>query len=127
MRYLCPRTFSSLIQGDSDSILQALDFVIAEAQKHGVKLLLTLVNNLQEYGGKSQYVQWARDAGVDPGGLGLSNDEFFVVPAIRNYYKAHVKVRAVRSSIFIINDLGAVYRRNLQLTLMRPPFRVLYI
>ncbi|CAL5404007.1 unnamed protein product [Camellia sinensis] len=37
----------------------ALDHVIAEARQHGVRLLLSLVNNLQAYGGKTQYVKWA--------------------------------------------------------------------
>lgn len=71
-------------------LLQALDFVVAEARKHGVRLLLTLVNNLPEYGGKSRYVQWARDNGddLDRG----SDDHFFTHPKIRDYYKAHVKV-----------------------------------
>lgn len=70
--------------------LQALDFVVAEARRHGVRLLLTLVNNLPEYGGKSRYVQWARDNGddLDRG----SDDHFFTHPKIRDYYKAHVKV-----------------------------------
>lgn len=31
---------------------QALDYVIGEASRHGIRLLLSLVNNLQAYGGK---------------------------------------------------------------------------
>jgi mannan endo-1,4-beta-mannosidase len=69
---------------------QALDFVIAEAARHGVRLLLTLVNNLPEYGGKSRYVQWAREAGLDLSPL--TDDHFYTNPTIREYYKAHVKV-----------------------------------
>jgi mannan endo-1,4-beta-mannosidase len=68
-----------------------LDFVVAEATKHGVRLLLTLVNNLLDYGGKSCYVQWARDAGDD---LDCGHDDhFFTHLEIRDYYKAHVKVQ----------------------------------
>lgn len=70
--------------------MQALDFVVAEAGKHGVRLLLTLVNNLPEYGGKSRYVQWARDTGDD---LDRGHDDhFFTHPKIRDFYKSHVKV-----------------------------------
>jgi endo-1,4-beta-mannosidase len=77
--------------------LQALDFVVAEAGKHGVRLLLTLVNNLPEYGGKSRYVQWARDAGDD---LDRGNDDhFFTHPKLRDYYEAHVKVTKIPSPL----------------------------
>ncbi|KAH9305293.1 hypothetical protein KI387_009697, partial [Taxus chinensis] len=36
-----------------------------------------------------QYVQWAREAGVD---VGSSNDSFFYDPTIRDYYKNYVKL-----------------------------------
>jgi len=66
-----------------------LDHVIAEARKHDVRLLLSLVNNLQAYGGKTQYVKWAWQEGV---GLSSSNDSFFFDPSIRNYFKNYLKV-----------------------------------
>lgn len=69
--------------------LQALDHVIAEARKQGIRLLLTLVNNLQAYGGKTQYVNWAWQEGI---GLSSSNDSFFFDPSIRIYFKNYVKV-----------------------------------
>lgn len=68
---------------------QALDHVIAEARKHDVRLLLSLVNNLQAYGGKTQYVNWAWQEGV---GVSSSNDSFFFDPSIRNYFKNYLKV-----------------------------------
>ncbi|CAL5327649.1 unnamed protein product [Camellia sinensis] len=66
----------------------ALDHVIAEARQHGVRLLLSLVNNLQAYGGKTQYVKWAWEEGI---GLNSLNDSFFFDPSIRHYFKNHVK------------------------------------
>ncbi|RZS00621.1 hypothetical protein BHM03_00030357 [Ensete ventricosum] len=39
---------------------QALDWVIVEARRHGIRLLLSLVNNLQHYGGKTQY-EWIEE------------------------------------------------------------------
>lgn len=69
--------------------LQALDHVIAEARKQGIRLLLSLVNNLQAYGGKTQYVNWAWQEGL---GLSSSNDSFFFDPSIRIYFKNYVKV-----------------------------------
>lgn len=68
---------------------QALDHVIVEARQQGIRLLFSLVNNLQAYGGKTQYVKWAWDEGV---GLSASNDSFFFDPSIRNYFKNYVKV-----------------------------------
>lgn len=70
-------------------LLQALDQVIAEANQQGIRLLLCLVNNLQAYGGKSRYVEWAIQQGV---GLSSSNDSFFYDPSIRQYYKNYVRV-----------------------------------
>ena len=75
---------------------QALDYVIAEARQHGIRLLLSLVNNLQAYGGKSQYVKWAWQEGV---GLSSSNDSFFFDPSIRTYFKNYIKVWHVYLSI----------------------------
>ena len=68
---------------------QALDYVIAEARQNGIRLLLSLVNNLQAYGGKTQYVKWAWEEGL---GLSASNDSFFFDPSIRSYFKNYVKV-----------------------------------
>lgn len=74
---------------NEEIVWQALDHVIAEARKQGIRLLLSLVNNLQPYGGKTQYVKWAWEEGV---GLSSSNDSFFYDPSIRHYFKNHVKV-----------------------------------
>ncbi len=68
--------------------LQALDQVIAVAQQNGVRLLLSLVNNWEDYGGKAQYVAWACRAGQD---VSLA-DDFFTNPTCRQYYKDHVTV-----------------------------------
>ncbi|XP_058218687.1 mannan endo-1,4-beta-mannosidase 2-like [Rhododendron vialii] len=76
-----------------ERVFRALDHVIAEARKHGIRLLLSLVNNLLPYGGKTQYVKWAWEEGV---GLSSSNDSFFYDPSIRNYFKNHVKALLTR-------------------------------
>lgn len=68
---------------------QALDHVIAEAREQGIWLLLSLVNNLQAFGGKTQYVKWAWQEGI---GLSSSNDSFYFDPSIRKYFKSYVKV-----------------------------------
>ncbi|XP_052178926.1 mannan endo-1,4-beta-mannosidase 2 [Diospyros lotus] len=76
-----------------ERVFRGLDHVIVEARKHGIRLLLSLVNNLQAYGGKTQYVKWAWEEGV---GLSSSNDSFFYDPSIRHYFKTHVKTLLTR-------------------------------
>lgn len=68
--------------------LQALDFVISEAGKYGVRLILALSNNYQDFGGRPQYVKWARSAGIPIN----SDDEFYTNAVVKVYYKNHVKV-----------------------------------
>ena len=63
---------------------QALDFVISEARKHKIRLILPLCNNWKDYGGcKVEKGGWAEST---------SDDDFFTDPTIKSYYKAFVKV-----------------------------------
>lgn len=74
--------------------MQGLDFVITEARRHGIYLLLCLTNNFDDFGGKRQYVQWAReDVAAGAGGHNLTSaDDFFNNTLVKSYYKNHVKV-----------------------------------
>ncbi|KAJ7982569.1 Mannan endo-1,4-beta-mannosidase-like protein [Quillaja saponaria] len=72
--------------------MQALDFVVLEARKYRVKLILSLSNNYHDFGGRPQYVQWAEDARVP-----VSNDDdFYTNPIIKAYYKNHIKLVLTR-------------------------------
>ena len=62
--------------------------MIAEARKYKVKLILSLVNNYHDFGGRPQYVQWAKDAGVNV----TNDDDFYTNPIVKGYYKNHVMV-----------------------------------
>jgi mannan endo-1,4-beta-mannosidase len=62
--------------------------VIAEAKKRGVYLILSLVNNWSDFGGKNQYVQWARDQGHYLG----SDEDFFTDGLTQRFYMNHIKV-----------------------------------
>jgi len=68
--------------------MKALDFVVSEAKKYGLKLILSLANNYVNFGGKAQYVKWACNAGQNLN----SEDYFFTNPIVKGYYKNHVKV-----------------------------------
>ncbi|TVU28643.1 hypothetical protein EJB05_20168 [Eragrostis curvula] len=76
----------------SEEVFMGLDFVIAEAKKRGVYLILSLVNNWDGYGGKKQYMQWARDKGHAMG----SDDDFFTNSVTKQFYKNHVKAVLTR-------------------------------
>lgn len=78
-----------------ERVFKALDRVVAEAGRHGVRLVLSLANNLEAYGGKTQYVRWAWEEGV---GLTASNDSFFFDPAIRDYFKVYLKALLTRKN-----------------------------
>lgn len=52
-----------------------------------MRLILSLSNNWEAYGGKAQYVKWGKAAGLNL----TSDDDFFSHPTLRSYYKAHVK------------------------------------
>ena len=71
--------------------MQALDYVIVEARKNRIRLILSLVNNLRAFGGKAQYVRWAEEAGVT-NVSSSSDDSFFSNPTIKDFYKAYIKV-----------------------------------
>jgi len=77
--------------------LKGLDFVISEARKHGIKLILSLVNNYESFGGKKQYVNWARS---NNGQYLTSDDDFFRNPVVKGYYINHVKVSKTSFDLF---------------------------
>ncbi|KAL0314288.1 UNVERIFIED_CONTAM: Mannan endo-1,4-beta-mannosidase 2 [Sesamum angustifolium] len=70
-----------------ENIFQALDFVVSEAAKNKVRLILSLVNNYQDFGGRPQYVDWAKMAGIRTS----SDDDFYTNIVVKQYYKNHVQ------------------------------------
>ncbi|KAL2345590.1 hypothetical protein Fmac_006875 [Flemingia macrophylla] len=77
-----------------ENVFKGLDFVISEAGKNGVRLILSLVNNWNDYGGKKKYVEWARERGQN-----LNNDDdFYTNPVVKQYYKNHVNTVLTRKN-----------------------------
>ncbi|XP_074272757.1 mannan endo-1,4-beta-mannosidase 4-like [Silene latifolia] len=71
----------------NEEMFQGLDFVVSEANKYGIKLILSLVNNYNDYGGRQQYNKWAN----------LSNeDDFYTNPIVKGFYKNHIKTILTR-------------------------------
>ncbi|ONK62711.1 uncharacterized protein A4U43_C07F7310 [Asparagus officinalis] len=79
-----------------EDVFKALDFVVNEARKHKIRLILSLTNNWEAYGGKAQYVKWGKAAGLNL----TSDDDFFTDPTIKGYYKTHVKTVLNRVNTF---------------------------
>ena len=79
-----------------ETSFRALDFVIHEARRFGIRLLVSLSNNYPNMGGKARYVEWARndnDASGATNGEDLSSDDhFFTHPTTKAYYKSYVQV-----------------------------------
>lgn len=71
----------------NEQMFKGLDFVISEAKKYGIQVIPCLVNNYKDYGGRTQYVQWARERGQRVN----KDDDFFSNPVIKGYYRNHVK------------------------------------
>lgn len=63
--------------------------MIYEARRNNVRLILSLLNNLNAFGGKDQYVRWAQEAGFN---VTTSSDAFFSFDVIRGYFKDYIKV-----------------------------------
>ena len=69
-------------------LVQSLYFVVSKSHKYGIRIILILENNYDNFGGKAQYVQWDRNAGQNINFV----DDFFPNPIVKGYYKNHVKV-----------------------------------
>ncbi|KAI0510881.1 hypothetical protein KFK09_011491 [Dendrobium nobile] len=78
----------------NEKMFKGLDFVLSEAKKNGVFLILSLVNNYEEFGGKKQYVEWAREKGQSIS----SPDDFFTNDLVKRFYKNHVKTILTRNN-----------------------------
>lgn len=79
-----------------ENVFQALDYVIYKAQSNGVRLLLSLVNNWQDFGGRAKYITWAQAAGENV----TSEDDFYTNAVCRQFYKDHVKAILTRVNTF---------------------------
>ncbi|KAL6134807.1 hypothetical protein ACLB2K_067035 [Fragaria x ananassa] len=86
----------------NEDMFKGLDFVISEARNYGVHLILSLVNNFDDYGGRKQYVQWAKERGQ-----AINNDDdFYNNTVVKGSYKDHVKTVLTR-----INSItGVAYK-----------------
>ncbi|XP_020212509.1 mannan endo-1,4-beta-mannosidase 1 [Cajanus cajan] len=77
-----------------EQVFRGLDFVVSEAGKHGVRLILSLVNNWKDFGGKNQYVEWVKQHGAYVN----NEDDFFTHPVVKTLYKNHIQTVLTRKN-----------------------------
>ncbi|KAL5704688.1 mannan endo-1,4-beta-mannosidase [Ranunculus cassubicifolius] len=80
----------------NQDMFKGLDFVVSEARRYGIKLILSFVNNYENSGGRKQYVDWARNQGQ----YLTSEDDFYRNPVVKSFYKNHVKSVITRYNSF---------------------------
>ncbi|ONK61418.1 uncharacterized protein A4U43_C08F29700 [Asparagus officinalis] len=86
----------------NEDMFKALDWVVSEAGKNGIRLIMSLVNNYPNFGGRTQYVQWAKEGGQSLN----SDDDFYTNDVVKGYYKNHIMTVLTRNNTIT----GVVYK-----------------
>jgi hypothetical protein len=77
----CAQCIEPSLGSWNPSAMQSLDYAVASARRHGIRLVLTLVDNWSYFnGGKNTYTGWA----------GTSERAFFTDPAVIADYEAFI-------------------------------------
>ena len=66
--------------------IKKLDYALYQAEKHGIKLLITFTNYWDAFGGMGQYVNWAEEIGI----TGLQKEDFYTNETLKGWYKDYV-------------------------------------
>ena len=77
--------------------LAYLDYAIYSASQNGIKLLITFVNNWEQFGGMAQYCKWAELAGIE---LTDDHDDFYTNETIKSWYKNYVSTLLNRVNVY---------------------------
>ncbi|WP_299038647.1 cellulase family glycosylhydrolase [uncultured Pseudokineococcus sp.] len=73
-----------------EEAFDSLDYAVMKAGQLGIRMVLPVVNNWDDYGGMAQYVQWFRGVDVAEAG-GASHDLFYTDPEIQACFQAWVR------------------------------------
>ncbi|QDG53879.1 hypothetical protein FIV42_24985 [Persicimonas caeni] len=85
--------------GEHDErVLEALDYVVWQAGRRGLRLILALVNHWDDYGGRRRYAAWSSTA--------KRADDFYRDAACRRCYRHHARTLVERTNSYT----GRVYR-----------------
>ena len=66
--------------------LQRLDYVIAEAEKRDLKLIITFTNYWEAFGGMDQYCMWMKEAGLGD----YKRNAFYTNETMKSWYKNYI-------------------------------------
>lgn len=90
---------------DGASGLERLDYVVQRAGQLGVRLIIPLVNNWNDFGGMDQYVRWRESSAGEA--REWFHDDFYIDPTIRGWYQDWVTHVVER-----VNTLTGVAYKN---------------
>ncbi|KAM4122012.1 hypothetical protein ACJW30_01G049200 [Castanea mollissima] len=76
----------------SDGGYRPLQYSPGSYNEQMFQVVLSLVNNYENFGGKKQYVDWAKSQGQSV----TSEDDFFTNSVVKGYYKNHIKTVLTR-------------------------------
>jgi mannan endo-1,4-beta-mannosidase len=71
-----------------EDVFRGLDYVLYRAGEMGIRLLLPLVNNWDDYGGMNQYVAWDATYGSAP--YASAHDDFYTDADTKQWFKDHI-------------------------------------
>lgn len=75
-----------------ERVFQGLDYVVAKAEQLGLRLMLVLVNNWDDYGGMNQWVKWSPTAKI--------HDDFYNDINTRNWFRRYISTLVNRRNSF---------------------------
>ncbi|HEX6684606.1 MAG TPA: cellulase family glycosylhydrolase [Candidatus Limnocylindrales bacterium] len=84
---------------DGPGGLERLDYVLASARRHGIRLIIPLTNNWNDFGGMDEYVRWAG---------GSFHDDFYTNPVIRGWYQTWITHLLNRVNVYT----GVAYKND---------------
>lgn len=75
-----------------ERVFQGLDYLIWKAEQLGLRLILVLVNNWDDYGGMNQYVEWSPTA--------QSHDDFYTDENTKKWFRDYLSAVLNRTNTF---------------------------
>ncbi len=94
----------------SERGLRALDYVVAKAGEYSVRLVLTLVNNWEDYGGMNQYVAWYAQSHPQPATRGIAPPQRIVFGESGRFYRTAVAGTLTHDDFYTNATIRAWYR-----------------
>ncbi|GMH38699.1 hypothetical protein BSKO_06583 [Bryopsis sp. KO-2023] len=75
-----------------ENMFKGMDYILEEAGKRGIKLIISFSTNWGNVDSKKQFVSWAKDARLE--------DDFWINESIKQMYKDHLQAVLTRRNTF---------------------------